>query len=121
MHIGVPKEIKNNEFRVGLTDPWFLGLDLSARVGAGVEEREEPSFRERATIADWDTHLTPLFPEVRLPFGLHWPDGSDGLYPWIFNVADVCLVCGLIVLMILMYRHDRAEARAAKAAARAGR
>jgi len=48
-----------------------------------------------------------LFPEVKLPFGLHWPDGADGLYPWIFNVADVCLVGGLLVLMVLLYLHDR--------------
>lgn len=59
-----------------------------------------------------------LFPGVNLPFGLHWPDGSAGLYPWIFNIADVCLVIGLIVLMILMYRHDKAVAKA-KAKAKA--
>lgn len=55
-----------------------------------------------------------LFPGVRLPFGLHWPDGSAGLYPWIFNIADVCLIVGLVVLMILMYRHDKAAAKAKK-------
>ena len=48
-----------------------------------------------------------LFPGVKLPFGWHWPNGSDGLYPWIFNVADACLVIGLFFLMILMYRHER--------------
>jgi signal peptidase II len=52
-----------------------------------------------------------LFPGVKLPFGWRWPDGSDGLYPWIFNVADVCLVLGLIVLMVIMYRHDRREGK----------
>jgi signal peptidase II len=52
-----------------------------------------------------------LFPGVKLPFGWRWPDGSDGLYPWIFNVADVCLVLGLIVLMAIMYRHDRRAAK----------
>jgi signal peptidase II len=57
-----------------------------------------------------------LFPRVKLPFGLRWPDGSDGLYPWIFNVADVCLVLGLAVLLILMYRHERQLRRAQRAA-----
>jgi len=52
-----------------------------------------------------------LFPDVHLPFGLHWPGGSHELYPWIFNVADMCLVLGLIVLAFLLYR---AEGRAAK-------
>ena len=56
-----------------------------------------------------------LFPGVHLPFGWRWPDGSTGLYPWIFNVADVCLLVGLFILMILMYRHDRAAARAGAA------
>lgn len=53
-----------------------------------------------------------LFPRVELPFKWRWPDGSRGLYPWIFNVADVCLVLGLIVLMVIMHRHDREESRA---------
>jgi signal peptidase II len=52
-----------------------------------------------------------LFPGVDLPFGWRWPDGSRGLYPWIFNVADVALVVGLLVLMVLLYRHDRRMAR----------
>ena len=48
-----------------------------------------------------------LFPGVKLPFGWRWPGGAEGLYPWIFNVADVCLVVGLLVLMILMWREER--------------
>jgi len=51
-----------------------------------------------------------LFPGVPLPFGLAWPDGSRGLYPWIFNVADVCLVLGLLVLLVLAWRADTATA-----------
>jgi len=64
-----------------------------------------------------------LFPGVDLPFGWHWPDGSSGLYPWIFNVADVCLVCGIIALIVIMHRADRAKVRIARrdaAAANAG-
>jgi len=47
-----------------------------------------------------------LFPGVKLPFGWRWPGGAEGLYPWIFNVADICLVAGLCVLVILMWRED---------------
>lgn len=54
------------------------------------------------------------FPGVKLPFGWTWGGGSDGLYPWIFNVADVCLVGGLILGFIMMYRADRAAAKARK-------
>lgn len=42
-----------------------------------------------------------LFPGVRLPFGWHWPGGSDELYPWIFNVADVELLAGVGLLLVL--------------------
>lgn len=50
-----------------------------------------------------------LFPGVELPFGWSWPDGSRGLYPWIFNVADVCLVVGLLALLVLAWRADAPE------------
>ena len=36
-----------------------------------------------------------LFPGVNLPFGWSWPGGARGLYPWIFNAADVYLVLAL--------------------------
>jgi signal peptidase II len=52
-----------------------------------------------------------LFPGVNLPFGWSWPDGSRGLYPWIFNVADVCLVAGLLVLVVITWRTDEASKR----------
>jgi signal peptidase II len=64
--------------------------------------------------------LLLLFPGVSLPFGWSWPDGATGLYPWIFNLADVCLVVGLLVLMVLSFRHDAAERRAEREA-KAGR
>jgi signal peptidase II len=60
--------------------------------------------------------LLLLFPGVSLPFGWSWPDGSTGLYPWIFNFADVCLVVGLLLLMALSFRHDAAERRAEREA-----
>jgi signal peptidase II len=57
-----------------------------------------------------------LFPDVNLPFGWHWPGGDRALYPWIFNVADACLVVGLVVLMVLLHRHDRRTAAKGEAA-----
>ncbi|MBX3374954.1 MAG: signal peptidase II [Phycisphaeraceae bacterium] len=56
-----------------------------------------------------------LFPGTRLPFGLRWPGGADGLYPWIFNLADVCLVLGLGTMAFMILRADRAERRSAAA------
>lgn len=48
-----------------------------------------------------------LFPGVKLPFGWRWPGGDDGLYPWIFNIADAALLVGVVTLVLLMWRSDR--------------
>lgn len=53
-----------------------------------------------------------LFPDVRLPFGWHWPGGSDQLYPWIFNVADVAMCVALGLFAWHMFR-ERRRSRAA--------
>ncbi len=44
-----------------------------------------------------------MFPYVKLPFGIRWPGGSDELYPWIYNLADVALCGGILLLFIVMY------------------
>ncbi len=46
-----------------------------------------------------------LFPDVKLPFGLHWPgkSGSDLVYPWIFNIADAALVVGVGMMLLIMW------------------
>ncbi len=53
-----------------------------------------------------------LFPGVRLPFGWTWPNGSPELYPWVFNLADVYLTCGilLVVLRALLPRRHAPDA-----------
>lgn len=48
-----------------------------------------------------------LFPGVKLPFGWRWPGGSDDLYPWIFNIADVALLIGVGLLALIMLRGER--------------
>ncbi len=45
-----------------------------------------------------------LFPDLTLPFGLQWPGGRKDLYPWIFNVADVALVVGVVLMLIIIWR-----------------
>lgn len=48
-----------------------------------------------------------LFPGVKLPWGMHWPQflgGSDELYPWIFNLADAALCVGVILILLSMMR-----------------
>jgi len=52
-----------------------------------------------------------LFPGVNLPFGWSWGGGQRGLYPWVFNLADVYLTCGigLLILRALFVRHPMPE------------
>lgn len=49
--------------------------------------------------------MVHLFPGIHLPFGWTWP-GTDqrGLYPWIFNCADMWLVGGVALLLLLTWR-----------------
>ena len=53
-----------------------------------------------------------LFPRRELPFGLHWPGGSDEWFPWVFNVADMELIAGMCLLMLAVHLSDRRAARA---------
>jgi signal peptidase II len=63
-----------------------------------------------------------LFPRRELPFGLHWPGGSDEWFPWVFNVADMELIAGMCLLMLAVHMADRraAQAKAAEGAATGG-
>ncbi len=54
-----------------------------------------------------------LFPDVELPLGLSWPGGVRDVYPWIFNIADVALLVGIIALLIRSFLPDEPKARAA--------
>jgi lipoprotein signal peptidase len=60
-----------------------------------------------------------LFPRRELPFGLSWPGGSDEWFPWVFNVADMELIAGMLLLMYAVHRNERRAAKAA-AGAKAG-
>lgn len=46
-----------------------------------------------------------LFPESELPLGLTWPGGGRGLYPWVFNLADVALLFGVVAVIFVTWRH----------------
>ncbi|MEX2215431.1 MAG: signal peptidase II [Phycisphaeraceae bacterium] len=51
--------------------------------------------------------MLQLFPGVHLPFGLEWPGGANEIYPWIFNIADVALVIGVVLLMIVTWKSEK--------------
>lgn len=45
-----------------------------------------------------------LMPGHVLPFSWRWPGGSPDLMPWVFNVADVLLLSGMVVLIAAIHR-----------------
>lgn len=51
-----------------------------------------------------------MLPRWNLPGGLRWPNNPTAeVFPWIFNVADMLLLCGMAIFMIYAYRRDRAS------------
>ena len=87
---------------------WHLALAL---VLAGALGNLHDRFRF-AAVRD----MLWLCPGVKLPFGWTWPGGNDGLYPWLFNIADAALVVGVLLLLTITWHADRRQ-RAARASA----
>jgi signal peptidase II len=62
-----------------------------------------------------------VLPGRRLPFGWTWPGTHNWeLFPWVFNVADVLLLVGMILLMIHINRIEKRRKRAASPPAEEG-
>ena len=48
--------------------------------------------------------IHPL-PGIKLPFGIHWPNGgSDEIWPYVSNVADLYLLIGIGLLLIYTWK-----------------
>ncbi len=56
--------------------------------------------------------LHPL-PGVRLPMGLKWPNGSDEVWPYVSNIADLWLIIGIAALLVFSWRKPPEPAAAA--------
>ncbi len=54
-----------------------------------------------------------LFPGRMLPFGWKWPGPSNNpeLFPWVFNLADMMLLTGMILLMWHINRVEKRRKR----------
>lgn len=48
--------------------------------------------------------IHPL-PRVDLPFGITWPGGATGVWPWVSNVADAFLLIGIALLIASLWRN----------------
>ena len=46
-----------------------------------------------------------MFPGIDLPWNLTWPGGARGLYPWIFNIADVALLFGVLTVVWFTWKN----------------
>lgn len=57
-----------------------------------------------------------MFPDRHLPFGWNWPGGNTEIFPWIFNIADVMLLLGVVLLMWHINRVEQEHERLKKAA-----
>jgi signal peptidase II len=60
-----------------------------------------------------------MLPGWKLPFSWHWPGGSDEVFPWVFNTADVMLLVGMGLLMLHMNRIEKRRKLAQAALAQA--
>ena len=56
-----------------------------------------------------------MLPGWHLPFGWSWPGNNPEIFPWVFNIADVMLLTGMVLLMIHI---NRVEQRRKKEEAR---
>ncbi|USN98351.1 MAG: signal peptidase II [Phycisphaeraceae bacterium] len=71
-----------------------LGLLLSGGIG---------NLYDRLRFACVRDFLHPL-PGVRLPWGITWPNGSDEVWPYVSNLADLWLIVGIAVLLVYSWR-----------------
>ena len=48
-----------------------------------------------------------MLPGWTLPNGWKWPGNLTGdVFPWVFNVADVMLLCGMSIFIVVSFRED---------------
>lgn len=50
-----------------------------------------------------------MLPGGRLPFNWHWPGGSNELFPWVFNTADILLLVGMTLLLLHINKRERLQ------------
>lgn len=48
-----------------------------------------------------------MLPGRELPFGWTWPGGNPEIFPWVFNLADVMLLSGMLLLLIHINRIEK--------------
>ena len=64
---------------------------------------------DRLAFACVRDFLHPL-PGLRLPFGLSWPGGSQEVWPYVSNIADLYLLVGIGILLVLNWSRPHEHA-----------
>ncbi|GAB4386468.1 MAG: hypothetical protein Kow0022_15560 [Phycisphaerales bacterium] len=93
-------------------DRWaHVAIGLIAAGGLG-------NLYDRLRFACVRDFIHPL-PGVKLPFGLSWPSGSNEVWPYVSNVADLYLIVGIGILLMINWskpKHARSKADASQSA-----
>lgn len=81
-------------------DQWaHVAIGLIAAGGLG-------NLYDRLRFACVRDFIHPL-PGLKLPFGIKWPGGSDEVWPYVSNVADLYLIIGIAILLLLNWSRPK--------------
>lgn len=81
-------------------DKWaHIAIGLIAAGGLG-------NLYDRLRFACVRDFIHPL-PGVKLPFGITWPGGSNEVWPYVSNVADLYLIVGIGILLLINWSRPK--------------
>lgn len=81
-------------------DKWaHVAIGLIAAGGLG-------NLYDRLRFACVRDFIHPL-PGLILPFGLKWPGGSNEVWPYVSNVADLYLIIGIAILLLINWSRPK--------------
>lgn len=100
---------------------WTTRRDTAAHAGIGLLLAGGlGNLYDRLVFGCVRDFIHPL-PGLRLPFGLRWPSGSDEVWPYVSNVADLWLIIGIVALVWVSLSGGSGAARPAADDASDGR
>ncbi|KAA0215845.1 MAG: signal peptidase II [Leptolyngbya sp. PLA3] len=86
---------------------WTRARDMWAHVAIGlIAAGGLGNLYDRLRFACVRDFIHPL-PGLKLPFGVKWPGGSDEIWPYVSNVADLYLIVGIAILLLLNWSRPK--------------